>query len=422
MAYGSRHVKLDSRTARLKLAPRHAPYWTLISTGCSLGYRRGPASECGTWIAKYSPADGRRIQTNLAAADDRIAGDGVLCLDFQQARKKAIAWFPVAAQLSIGETPRARGYTVADACSDYLDVLEGRSKSYVVTKYMVNSNIVPLMGQKLVDKLTRSLVERWHKELACTPRRKPGNGIDPESEEARRRRCDTANRNLVVLKAALNHALADGKAACNGLSWKLVTPFRGVGNVRTRFLLDWESQLLVAACPPDFRLIVRAALFSGARYSEIATLRVQDYDAVSGTLLIAQSKSGRSRRVYLDNEACEFFQGAAQKRSPNERMFLKDGHTWGKDSAQGLMHAATKAAGIASATFHELRHTAASRWARLGLTLQEIAAQLGHADIRMTQRYAHLCTHTLSAKMRALPTLGISNEELSGRPGEQLVH
>ena len=62
------------------------------------------------------------------------------------------------------------------------------------------------------------------------------------------------------------------------------------------------------------RPAVQAALFSGARYSEIASLRAQDFDAVSGTILIAQSKSGRSRRVYLDSEACEFFQIAAKRR------------------------------------------------------------------------------------------------------------
>ena len=148
-----------------------------------------------------------------------------------------------------------------------------------------------------------------------------------------------------------------------------------------------------------------------SRYSEIIALRVQDFDAVAGTLLIAQSKSGRSRRVYLDEEGCEFFRSVAAPRRPYEPMFLRDGRPWGKDSAQGLMDVATKAAGIPSATFHELRHTAASRWARLGLSLQEIAAQLGHADVRMTQRYAHLCQQSLADKVRALPTMGISTIE-----------
>lgn len=409
MAYGARHVKLDSRTARLKLPPRHAAYWTLISPACSLGYRRGPASKGGAWLAKYSPADARRVQTRLAAADDCMAADGVLCLDFLQARKKALEWFPIAVQMATGQLPRSRGYTIGDACRDYLELLEGRSKSYQVTHYMINANIVPLIGQRLVEKLTRSQIEQWHKVLAITARRKPRGGLDADCEEALRRRRDTANRNLVVLKAALNHCLAEGRAACTDMAWKLVTPFKGVGNARTRFLSDLEARALVSACPPDFRLIVQAALFSGARYSEIAAFRVEDFDELSGTLLIAQSKSGRARRVYVDVEAHTFFRTVCRGRRGNEMMFLRDGAPWQKDSAQGLMEIAAKAAGIAPTTFHELRHTAASRWARLGLNLQEIAAQLGHADIRMTQRYAHLCQQSLADKVRALPTMEISS-------------
>jgi hypothetical protein len=71
-----------------------------------------------------------------------------------------------------------------------------------------------------------------------------------------------------------------------------------------------------------------------------------------------------------------------------------------KDGAKGLMEEACKAAEIEPLTFHELRHSAASRWARQGLSLGEIAQQLGHADVRMTQRYAHLCQQTLANKIR----------------------
>jgi integrase len=387
-------------------------YWTLLSPACSLGYRRGPGSKCGTWIAKYSPQDGKRVQSRLAASDDVVLADGLLSLDFEQARRRALEWFPVAVQLSSGQIPRRKGYRVADACSDYLNLLQGRSKSFEVTRYMVNANILPALGEKLVEKLTRSHVSNWHNGLASTARRKPRRGLDPHCAEAQRQRRDTANRNLVVLKAALNHCLCDGKIACSDLAWKMVSAFKGVGNARTRFLSDEEASALVTVCHDDFRRLVQAALFSGARYSEIVALRVQDFDIISGTLLIAQSKSGKSRRIYLDVEANLFFRSVCIQRSQNEPMFLRSsGEPWKKDAAQVPIETATKLAGIPNTTFHELRHTAASRWARVGLTLQEIAAQLGHADIRMTQRYAHLCQHTLAAKIQSLPPMNITIRE-----------
>ena len=44
-----------------------------------------------------------------------------------------------------------------------------------------------------------------------------------------------------------------------------------------------------------------------------------------------------------------------------------------------------------AASFHILRHTYASRLAKRGVPMAVIAAQLGHADLRITLRqYAHL--------------------------------
>ena len=41
--------------------------------------------------------------------------------------------------------------------------------------------------------------------------------------------------------------------------------------------------------------------------------------------------------------------------------------------------------------FHDLRHTCASYLAQNGASLLEIADVLGHKQIQMTKRYAHLC-------------------------------
>jgi len=52
--------------------------------------------------------------------------------------------------------------------------------------------------------------------------------------------------------------------------------------------------------------------------------------------------------------------------------------------------------------FHDLRHTFASHLVMNGLSLKTVQALLGHKDIRMTLRYAHLSQERLQAAVNTL--------------------
>ena len=74
MARTVRNAKIDTRSARVKLTERREPYWTPISAGCAIGYRRG--AKGGTWVARFRGEDGKQHYEALGAADDARDADG----------------------------------------------------------------------------------------------------------------------------------------------------------------------------------------------------------------------------------------------------------------------------------------------------------------------------------------------------------
>jgi integrase len=146
------------------------------------------------------------------------------------------------------------------------------------------------------------------------------------------------------------------------------------------------------------------ALLTGCRYQELATLRPSDLDLAADVFTIRASKTGGARSVVLTSEAVEFFRQAAAGKTRNDCLLPRaDGLPWGKSHQFRPLRQACKSARIAPAiSFHVLRHTHASRLAMKGVPMHVIAAQLGHAGVKMTERhYAHLSLGYVAETIRA---------------------
>ena len=160
--------------------------------------------------------------------------------------------------------------------------------------------------------------------------------------------------------------------------------------------------------------MVRGALFTGCRYSELTALQAADFNADAGILTVRQSKAGKPRHVVLTAEDQRFFASLTAGKVRTDPIFTRaDGGVWGKSHQLRPMMEASKRAKITPAvSFHVLRHTHGSTLAMRGVPMGVIAEQLGHADTRMTEKhYAHLAPSYVADTIRAhFPTLGIGGE------------
>lgn len=95
-------------------------------------------------------------------------------------------------------------------------------------------------------------------------------------------------------------------------------------------------------------------------------------------------------------------------------MLLKraNGKAWRASDQQRPLLAACKAAKL-RISFHELRHTYASRLVMRGAPLPVVARQLGHSDSRMVEKhYGHLAPNYISDTVRtAFGPFGILESE-----------
>ncbi|MFD1978648.1 tyrosine-type recombinase/integrase [Mesorhizobium kowhaii] len=406
-----RRSSLSTKTSRAALPSSDAPEWEVISPGVRLGYRRGRGSHGrgGTWLAASRSVDGQRLQSRLGQADDQLPADGAKVLTHEQAKDVARAWVK---SLKVGNEA-APALTVNAALDRYFEAREAEGmKSLDDARTRAAFHIRPKVGSLRVADLTIEKIRAWrdgmvtaHKRLRTGKFAEKANtvAVDLSDPEVIRRRRDTANRTLTTLKAALNWAF-NNRLVVDDTAWRLVKPYRGTTAARVRFLSPDEQKALIAASNGAIRDLVSAALVTGARFGELARLRVLDYDVVNKSVFIAESKSGKPRHVPVPAGGAELFERLARDRPGNEPLLRQEsGAAWATSTYNRPWKALLAQAKLSDVTLHEIRHTYASTMVRNGAPLIVVAEALGHSDTRMAEKhYAHLAPSYVADTIRRL--------------------
>lgn len=420
MARKVRDADLDTRAARRKLPRRYKPHWRRLDAELHIGYQRSPNSDKpGQWFARLYHGSGKYRRVPLGDADDQLgdgeSADGVHVLDFFQAQDKARAQ---KVRLLSGDIKPAEPLTVRKAIEDYVDGLDVSPRSKKDMRYRAGAWIYPYFGNKLVTSLKTDELRKWLTTIANAPARRRTAKGKPQQFRVRTgeptSRRATANKSLTLLKAALNRAFSDGLVEANR-AWREVKALKDADAVRIQRLKDIdEARRFINACQPkEFRDLVIGGLATGARYSELAALKVEDFNAgkaSGGTLLIRKSKSGKSRVIALTPENTEFIAALVAGRKADDFVFkMPNGKQWRRNAQIGPMKAACSRAKV-EIGFHALRHTFASFAVEAGIDLLVVARQLGHATTAMTERhYANLRDDFIAKEIRrGTPDLGLT--------------
>ena len=173
---------------------------------------------------------------------------------------------------------------------------------------------------------------------------------------------------------------------------EIVLPRRPEG--RLRYLEESEIGKLLAACREsrnrDLASVVTPALHTRMRKSEILGLEWERVDVSTARITLPRTESGKPRGVPIGRAVYEAPIALEPDPARRRGRLFPSGNDRRGSQIRTAFDAALTRAGIGGFRFHDLRHTAASHLVMRGASLQDVKEVLGHSDLRMTLRYAHL--------------------------------
>ncbi len=357
---GREKMKLtDAAIARLR--PREREYTIWDSRAVGLGVRVRPTGG-RSWVLLLD-AGGRTKRVSLGPVSARSVAEARREALWRQADPQ-----PEKAAASAGAAPLFRDFVAGPWKEAHF--ARYKPSGQRTARHYLQRQLLPAFGAKPLDRISPTRVRQW---FDCYSRTAPGG----------------ANRALDILNQIMNFATACGHIQSNPAQ-------RIVANRRpalTRFLSREEIArlhgVLNAQTRPDCRQqadVIRLLLLTGCRKGEIFGLRWSE--VCDGMLALDDSKTG-PRTVPLGSGARAILD--RQPRTDSPFVFpspLDASRPRGPDLS--LWYRIRREAGIEDVRLHDLRHTMASHAVMNGVPVPVVSRMLGHSNVRMTLRYAHL--------------------------------
>lgn len=249
-----------------------------------------------------------------------------------------------------------------------------------------NSSFPKLMDFQLSD-INAWEVEKWrNKRLA--------DGVKPA----------TTNRQINTIKGCLSRAVEWGVIESHDL--RKVKTLK-VDNSKVRYLNTEEEKRLresLKNCKTQFlEPIVLLAMNTGMRKGELLSLEWSHVNFENKILTVdfQNAKSGSTRHIPLNTEAFNQLDNW-QKMSSSTGFVFKDKNNQPLKDFPSIWSDVLDSAAITNFRFHDLRHHFASKLVMASIDLNTVRELLGHSDLKMTLRYAHLAPEHKAAAVNLI--------------------
>ena len=271
---------------------------------------------------------------------------------------------------------------------------------------LVEHQIVPHLGGKLLQKLKPADLECWHSTLKTSGRKGGEGGVSAK----------TISHVHQVLKKALGDALKNDLIAKNVAA--LQRPPKGEGRDVVILTDEQVKAILPALAGRAMYTPVVVALFTGLRRGELLALRWSNVDLDAKLIRVREAleeteagirvKEPKTRKGLRDVTLPDLVVDVLRRHRQHQleqRVALGLGRLTDdalvfprpdgglqspKDFSTAWGHVADRI-GVGAVTFHALRHTHASQLVDAGVDIVTISRRLGHASPNVTLGiYSHL--------------------------------
>ena len=356
----------DAAIARLRPREREYAVWDRSVAG--LGVRVRP-----TGGKSYV------FLTGSGGAAKRVSLGPVIAMTVEEARRECherrARPAPAAPARPARAVPSLRDFVEGEWKEAHFERYKPSTKKGV--RSVLRGRILPTFGSRPLDRIAPAQIRKWFDAYSRTA---PGR----------------ANKGLELLRQIMNFAVARGYSDNN--------PARGIRPNRrprlTRFLSREEIARLHRALDGQTREdnrrqadIVRLLLLTGCRRGEIVRLRWSEVQ--SDGLALTDAKTG-PRQVPLNVQARAILDRQPRTESPFVFPSPRD-PSRPRSGELSLWYRVRRQAGIGDVRLHDLRHSHASHAVLNGVPVPVVSRMLGHSNVRMTLRYAHLGDREIEA-------------------------